>query len=115
MKSYSVTGLEGVQGCKNVAIFWDTALYNPYENQHFGGQYRRHLLGRVSAEQETRVQPVTRQMATTAVRTSNPTQGFKMPRIPYCLENRLRDGDENVSLKRRPRFTSWKIPGTHFY
>jgi hypothetical protein len=36
------------------------------------------------------------------------------PRLPYFLDNRLTDGDEVVSLTRRPPFTLRKIPGTHF-
>jgi hypothetical protein len=31
-----------------------------------------------------------------------------MLRIPHCLDNRLRDGGEVVSLKRLPRFTIHK-------
>jgi hypothetical protein len=31
------------------------------------------------------------------------------------LDNRLKDGSEVVSLKRRPHFTPRKIPGTHSY
>jgi hypothetical protein len=37
-----------------------------------------------------------------------------MSGIPYFLDTRLTDGDEIVGLTRRPRFTSRKIPGTHF-
>jgi hypothetical protein len=32
----------------------------------------------------------------------------------YFLDNRLTDGGEVVSPKRRPPFTPRKIPGTHF-
>jgi hypothetical protein len=32
----------------------------------------------------------------------------------FSLDNRLTDGDEVVSLTRRPPFTPRKIPGTHF-
>jgi hypothetical protein len=39
--------------------------------------------------------------------------GFGKSRLPYFLDNRLTDGGEVVSLKRRPPFTP-KIPGTHF-
>jgi hypothetical protein len=34
--------------------------------------------------------------------------------LPYSLDNRLIDGDEIISLSRRPRFTLRKSPGTHF-
>jgi hypothetical protein len=40
--------------------------------------------------------------------------GSEMYRLPHFLENRLSDGDEDVSLTRRPPFTPRKIPGTHF-
>jgi hypothetical protein len=32
-------------------------------------------------------------------------QGFEILRIPHCLDNRITNGGEVVSLKRRPRFT----------
>jgi hypothetical protein len=35
-------------------------------------------------------------------------------RIPHFLDNRLTDGDEVVSLTRRPSFTPRKIPDTIF-
>jgi hypothetical protein len=35
-------------------------------------------------------------------------------RLPHFVANRLTDGSKVVSLKRRPRFTLGKIPGTHF-
>jgi hypothetical protein len=41
--------------------------------------------------------------------------GVKTSRIPYLLDNRLTDGGEVVSLRRRPPFTPKKIPGTHLY
>jgi hypothetical protein len=41
-------------------------------------------------------------------------QGCERSRVPYFLDNRLRDGGEVVSLTRRPSFTTRKIPGTHF-
>jgi hypothetical protein len=34
--------------------------------------------------------------------------------FPHFSENRLTDGDEVVSLTRRPLFTFRKIPDTHF-
>jgi hypothetical protein len=34
--------------------------------------------------------------------------------LPYFPNNRLKDGNEGVSLKRWPPFTPSKIPGTHF-
>jgi hypothetical protein len=39
-----------------------------------------------------------------------------MLRIPHCLDNRLTDGNEVVSLKHRPRFTpqKWYFSDTHF-
>jgi hypothetical protein len=41
-------------------------------------------------------------------------QGCETSRLPHFLENRLTDGDELVSFKRRTPFTSRKMPGTHF-
>jgi hypothetical protein len=35
-------------------------------------------------------------------------------RLRHFLDNRLTDGGEVVSLKRRPPFTPGKIPDTHF-
>jgi hypothetical protein len=40
--------------------------------------------------------------------------GCETSRLPQFLDNRLTDGGEVVSLKRRPLFTPIKIPGTHF-
>jgi hypothetical protein len=40
--------------------------------------------------------------------------GCEMSRLPHFLDNRLTDGGESVSLRRRPSFTPKKIPGTHF-
>jgi hypothetical protein len=40
--------------------------------------------------------------------------GSETSRPPHCLENRLTDGDESVSLTLCPPFTFRKIPGTHF-
>jgi hypothetical protein len=48
---------------KNVAIFWDVALYSPNVNRRFGGTYRLHHQGKKSAEQETSVQQVARPCA----------------------------------------------------
>jgi hypothetical protein len=39
------------------------------------------------------------------------SEGCEMLRIPHCLDNRLKDGDEVVTLKRRLRST----PQKHFY
>jgi hypothetical protein len=42
-------------------------------------------------------------------------QGCEKLRLPHFLNNRLTDGGEVASLKRRPPpFTPTKIPGTHF-
>jgi hypothetical protein len=41
-------------------------------------------------------------------------EGCQTSRLPHFLDNRLTDGGEVVSLKRRPPFTPRKIPGTHF-
>jgi hypothetical protein len=35
--------------------------------------------------------------------------------LPHCLDNRLTNGGEAVSLMHQPPFTPRKIPGTHFY
>jgi hypothetical protein len=35
-------------------------------------------------------------------------------RLPHFLHNRMADGVEVVSLKRRPPITPRKVPGTHF-
>jgi hypothetical protein len=40
-------------------------------------------------------------------------QACETSRLPYFLDNRLRDGGEVVSPTRRPLFTPRKIPGTH--
>jgi hypothetical protein len=40
--------------------------------------------------------------------------GCETSRLPHFLNNRLNDGGEVVSLKRRPPFTPRKIPSTHF-
>jgi hypothetical protein len=40
--------------------------------------------------------------------------GCEPSRIPRFLDNRLTDGGKVVNLKRRPPFTPWKVPGTHF-
>jgi hypothetical protein len=40
--------------------------------------------------------------------------GCETSRLQNVLENGLKDGDEVVSLKRRPPFTPMKIPGTRF-
>jgi hypothetical protein len=40
--------------------------------------------------------------------------GCETSSLPHFLDNRLADGDEVVSLTRRPPFTPRKIPGTHF-
>jgi hypothetical protein len=42
-------------------------------------------------------------------------QGCKTSKLPHFLHNLLKDGDEVVSLTRRPPFTPRKIPGTHFW
>jgi hypothetical protein len=42
-------------------------------------------------------------------------QGCETSRLSHFLDNRLTDGDEVVSLTRRPPFTPRKIPGTHFW
>jgi hypothetical protein len=39
--------------------------------------------------------------------------GCETSRFPNFLENRVTDGGEVVSLKRRPPFTPRKIVGTH--
>jgi hypothetical protein len=36
------------------------------------------------------------------------TEGCETSRLPHVLDNRLRDGDEVVSLMRRPPFTPQK-------
>jgi hypothetical protein len=41
--------------------------------------------------------------------------GFETSRLPHFLDNRLKDGDEVVSVTRPSIFTSRKIPATHFY
>jgi hypothetical protein len=41
--------------------------------------------------------------------------GCETSRLPYCLDSRLTNGGEVVSLTRRPPFTPRKIPGIHFY
>jgi hypothetical protein len=41
-------------------------------------------------------------------------EGCETSRLPHFIDNRLTDGDEVVSPKRRPPFTPRKIPGTHF-
>jgi hypothetical protein len=41
-------------------------------------------------------------------------EGCEWSRLPHFLDNRLTDGSEVVSLKRRLPFTAKKIPGTHF-
>jgi hypothetical protein len=41
------------------------------------------------------------------------SQDCETSRIPHFLDNRFTDDDE-VSLKRRPPFSSMKIPCTHF-
>jgi hypothetical protein len=40
--------------------------------------------------------------------------GCETSRLPHFLDSRLTDGGEVISPKRRPPFTSRKIPGTHF-
>jgi hypothetical protein len=40
--------------------------------------------------------------------------GCVTPRIPHFLDSPLADGDEVVSLTRRPRFIHGRSPGTHF-
>jgi hypothetical protein len=42
------------------------------------------------------------------------SQGCEMLRLPHFPDNHLTDGGEVVSFKRRSRFSSTKIPGTHF-
>jgi hypothetical protein len=41
-------------------------------------------------------------------------QDGETSRLPHFTDNRLRDGGEAVSLRRRPPFTSSKIRGIHF-
>jgi hypothetical protein len=41
--------------------------------------------------------------------------GCETSRLPHFLDDQLTYGGEDVSLTRRPPFTSKKIPGTHFY
>jgi hypothetical protein len=44
--------------------------------------------------------------------------GCEIFRIPTCLDSRLTDDGEDVSLTPRPRFTPWinfiSVSGTHF-
>jgi hypothetical protein len=40
----------------NVAILWDMPPQSPYVNRRFGGTYHLHLQGRISAQQEIKVQ-----------------------------------------------------------
>jgi hypothetical protein len=47
---------------KNVAILSDIAPCSRYVNRRFGGTYRFHLQGRKSAERETNLQKVARQI-----------------------------------------------------
>jgi hypothetical protein len=46
----------------NVMIFWDTAPCSPYANRRFRGKYYLHLQGKKSAEQETSLQQVDRNL-----------------------------------------------------
>jgi hypothetical protein len=41
-------------------------------------------------------------------------KGYKTPKIPHFLGNRLKDGGEVVCFMRQPRFTPQEIPGTNF-
>jgi hypothetical protein len=41
-------------------------------------------------------------------------KGCETSRLPHFLDNRLTDGGEVVSHRRRLPFTPRKIPGTHF-
>jgi hypothetical protein len=40
--------------------------------------------------------------------------GCETSRLSHFLDDRLTDGDEFVSLTRRPLFTPKKFPGNHF-
>jgi hypothetical protein len=44
----------------------------------------------------------------------NTVTGRQTSRLPHFLDSQLTDGDEVVSLMRRPHFILRKVPGAHF-
>jgi hypothetical protein len=50
---------------------------------------------------------------TTHVTSRGSLYGGETSRIPHCLDNRLTDGGEVISLRSRLLFTLRNIPGTH--